>query len=290
MKPERFRKMLLRNRRLQRDGRRSAFATRLIFESLEERRMLATIDWSGADDGTTWNDGANWVGGQVPGSGDDAVINTSGSTIVFNTTVPATIASLTVGSNDSLSITGGSLTLDGPGNSTISGGLSMTGGSLTVSGTGVTLTANGATTVSDATLEASSGGTLDLPNLTTYSISSGTQTLEATGTGSVLSLTSLTGISVPGILGGDNGGGGFLGSGGNSGAVAPSTPFGTADTESITPSAIQPDLGGGGGGGGGPPPASIRNYLATCGRLDQFIVSGPDRHRPSGVGQRRHRK
>lgn len=42
---------------------------RLWIEALEDRRLLATVQWDGGPlgDGTDWNDPANWAGDELPG-------------------------------------------------------------------------------------------------------------------------------------------------------------------------------------------------------------------------------
>jgi hypothetical protein len=73
---------------------------------LEDRLVPSTVVWNGGPEGTgtLWNDPTNWVGGHVPGGGDDAVIdaNFAGITIVANQDV--TIHSVT--SEAALQITG----------------------------------------------------------------------------------------------------------------------------------------------------------------------------------------
>jgi hypothetical protein len=79
------------------------------------------------------------------------VINTATTaTITVQSGDSLRVQSVTTGATDTLSITGGSLTVQG--NSTLSGGLSMTGGSLVANGSGASLTASGTTTVSEANL------------------------------------------------------------------------------------------------------------------------------------------
>jgi RHS repeat-associated protein/uncharacterized repeat protein (TIGR01451 family) len=165
----------------------------LVIEPLEPRQLLATVQWISTSSGA-WDVGSNWSTGQVPGSGDDVVINVKGATPTVtidsgNQSVHSLMAS------DPLSITGGSLTVAA--SSTISGGLTMTGGSLIATGSGVSLTADGSTSVTSASLEATSGAVLSLPNLTSYAITDSGEitTLEASGLGSTLSLPELTSIA-----------------------------------------------------------------------------------------------
>jgi hypothetical protein len=145
--------------------------------------------------GGQWDQGANWSTGNVPGATDDAVINTaSAASISIVSGDTEAVHSLTTAANDTLSITGGSLTMGA--NSTLSGPLSMTGGTLTASGSGITVTVNGTTSVAAASLLAENGATLALPNLTSYTGLAGNESfLAASGAGSTLSLGNLTSLS-----------------------------------------------------------------------------------------------
>ena len=156
--------------------------------------MLAAVAWTGLGDHINWSDPLNWSSGALPGASDGVTINLAGSqTIVFSSTLGSrTVASLN--GSDPLSITGGSLTVTG--NSTLTGTLSMNGGSLNASGTGVAFTATGVTTISGAGLTALGGASLTLPNLSSYSGAIGaTNTVQASGTGSLLSLPNLLSIT-----------------------------------------------------------------------------------------------
>ncbi|MGA2500599.1 MAG: hypothetical protein ABSH20_22900, partial [Tepidisphaeraceae bacterium] len=77
------------------------------------------------------------------------------------------------------------------------GTLSITGGSLTGDGPGVTVTATGTTTASDVNFYALNGATVSLPELTSYTENENTTIMEAQGTGSVLSLQRLTSVDFP---------------------------------------------------------------------------------------------
>jgi len=100
-------------------------------EALEERIAPASVDWTNAAGGN-WDVGTNWSTGQVPTTGDDVKIDTAGAaTILIQAGDSLSANSVTTTSaNDTLSVTGGSLTVT-TGTSTLSGPLSMTGGSLT---------------------------------------------------------------------------------------------------------------------------------------------------------------
>ncbi len=152
-------------------------------EPLEERRLLATVNWISTSSGN-WDVATNWNTGQVPGPSDDAVIDVAGATptVTIDATTQASVNSLQA--SDPLVITGGSLSVAA--NSTIGGGLAMTAGaSLTALGSSVSLTVNGTTTVSASNLYADNGATLDLPQLTSYGNPLGDEStaLDATGPG-----------------------------------------------------------------------------------------------------------
>ncbi len=82
--------------------------------------MLATINWSGAGDNTTWNLASNWVGGQVPGSNDDAVINVPSNPNIVLPNRSTSVHSLSLAAGDSLTLDAGSLMVQG-------GGLTLNG-------------------------------------------------------------------------------------------------------------------------------------------------------------------
>src|SRR5262245_50176322 len=53
----------------------------LCFQRLEDRTVPSTVVWDGGTtgNGTDWLVAANWVGDQLPGTGDDVLIGNSGS-------------------------------------------------------------------------------------------------------------------------------------------------------------------------------------------------------------------
>ena len=70
-------------------GRRSRISAwrriRPEIQLLEERHLLATVNWISTQSGN-WNVGSNWSTGQVPGTGDAVVIDVSGAspTVTIN--------------------------------------------------------------------------------------------------------------------------------------------------------------------------------------------------------------
>ncbi len=186
---------LKRQRRqpLKRAGRPWEF-TRPALEILEHRTLLSVVNWINPDGGN-WDVPGNWSTDNLPGSGDDVVISTSlAATMTIASGDNFSVKSLTTAADDTLSITGGQLLLGA--NSNLSGALSMVGGELTASGSGITVQANGPTSISVASLYAQGGATLSLPGLTSYtSVAGKYNTLQATDTGSVLSLANLKALT-----------------------------------------------------------------------------------------------
>ena len=133
---------------------------------------------------------SNWSTDTVPGAGDSVDINVPGVTVTISSNVES-VTSITA--DDPLVISGGGLTVAGA--STISGGLTMTGGSLSANGSGASLTVTGTTSVFGANLYAKNGASLSLPQLTSLSGNASTTTLEATGTGSALTLANLASVT-----------------------------------------------------------------------------------------------
>ena len=84
----------LRKRQLSRQ--RPLRSRRLFGESLEDRRMLATVTWDGgsAETGTDWLVAENWVGDQLPGEGDDVVIPATFSGTSISSSGPVNVRSV----------------------------------------------------------------------------------------------------------------------------------------------------------------------------------------------------
>ena len=103
--------------------------TQALFESLEPRRLLATINWDGGGDGTSWHDDANWEGDLLPGPLDHVVINriASDPTIVFST---GDVSIYSLRCREDLTITGGRLVAFET--NWMSGTLTVSGGTLLV--------------------------------------------------------------------------------------------------------------------------------------------------------------
>jgi RHS repeat-associated protein len=151
------------------------------------------VSWINPNGGN-WDVGANWSTGTTPGAGDVAVIDTTAAaTVTVRSGDGIQVQAVTTGGNDTLAITGGSLTVTA-GNSTLSGSLSMTGGTLIASGSTVELTANGSTTASGILVDAQAGATLSLPQLTSFVANLGGG-FHADGTGSVLDVSALTTVT-----------------------------------------------------------------------------------------------
>ena len=66
---------------------------------------------------------------------------------------------------------------------------------LTIAGPGENLTLGGLTSFTSGNITVSGGATLSLPGITSYTGNGGTTTLEATGTGSVLTLANLSSVT-----------------------------------------------------------------------------------------------
>jgi uncharacterized repeat protein (TIGR01451 family) len=136
--------------------RRTRFRPRL--EGLESRLVLSTITWNGKGDGSSFDEGLNWIGGVAPGISDDAVISVkSGVTI----DLPATGDSV-----NSIKQTGGTLVCDS-GETDTTAGLTMSGGTLEIENGGtiggpVTVSASGTLNANDGTLT----GTVEVVNST----------------------------------------------------------------------------------------------------------------------------
>ena len=101
-------------------ARRFVHRLPLFLERLEDRTLLSQDIWQAGSG--NWDDGANWSLTHAPGTSDTAYISTtSAATITIQSGDTINVQSVSIGSNDTLSITGGSLT--------------VTSGALTLNGT-----------------------------------------------------------------------------------------------------------------------------------------------------------
>lgn len=149
------------------------------------------ISWSGAGDGSSWNDAANWSGRAVPEAGQDVLLtsDTGGVVVITND-----VAVRSLQCSRGLQLTSGSLTLSG-GGSLISGPLSVAGpGSLTVNGARARLNVSGLTTARDTSFYAVNGGVLELPTLSAITNAQPVTWL-ADGAGSRIALAGLTNLA-----------------------------------------------------------------------------------------------
>ncbi len=123
---------------------------------LEPRQLLSTITWNNtvAPTGGDWDIPLNWSPAQVPGAGDDAVINlASAGTVLLSSNQADGVQSLATNPNTTLTVSDGSLSL-GAGNSTLGGPVNVgqgaalnvrAGGSVTI-GVAQTITDDGTLT------------------------------------------------------------------------------------------------------------------------------------------------
>ena len=134
---------------------------RIRFEVLEARTLLATVNWAATSSGN-WDVGSNWSTGQVPGPGDDVVINPSNALTVTINSGNQSVNSLESASNATLSLTGGSLAVAA--GAEVDGGFQVSG-NVALAGT-FTGGSGSAAQLSSGTLTGGSGGaTLDFPVL-----------------------------------------------------------------------------------------------------------------------------
>ena len=116
----------------------------LFLEVLEQRLVLSTIIWnsSGSPTGGDWDVGTNWVGGHVPTSQDTAIIEglSSPGTVVLQSNLADTVASLTTDSTTTLEVTNGSLSIGADSSSTLGGPVDVDKGAALIVGAGASLT------------------------------------------------------------------------------------------------------------------------------------------------------
>ena len=153
------------------------------------------IVWTGLAGDYQYGNPANWSSGFVPGSTDDALINSINLITVTNAG-NFSVHNLTCSDGVNFTITG-SLTVLGSGS--IAGNLALEmGASLTAQGQGAHFVATGSVSADGSDLFASKGGTLTLPGLLTYSYAeNSTRYLQASDAGSLMNLPNLNTIKGP---------------------------------------------------------------------------------------------
>lgn len=153
-----------------------------------------SVAWKTDSDGN-WNDPGNWSTGEVPGPNDQVIIDRK----TANPTIRITEGNVNIRGllvRDNFEITGGSLTVNA--SSEIDGKFEVKpGAALIVRGAGTVFQANATTVIEGGTLRANSGATIRLPQVTNVILPNTfglTASWEASGTGSLIDLGSLTGI------------------------------------------------------------------------------------------------
>src|SRR5262249_33310010 len=88
-----------------------AVPVRLRLEPLEDRSVPAVVSWDGGPSGTgtNWLDPVNWVGDQLPGPNDDAVIAGTGTEITIGGST--SVHSVVVGVPRNVRLTAGTLSV-----------------------------------------------------------------------------------------------------------------------------------------------------------------------------------
>jgi hypothetical protein len=136
-------------------------------EPLEQRIALSTILWdlTTAGAGGDWDQGSNWVGGQVPGPSDIAIIPKlpiPGS-VYLNTNQTHVVGGLTTDGSVTLRVASGSLSIADDSDSTLSGPVSISTGASMSFGEGASLTlAAGQTITVSGSLNFASGDQVSL--------------------------------------------------------------------------------------------------------------------------------
>jgi hypothetical protein len=155
--------------------KRRRHAAGYMAETLESRRLLAAVNWTGLAGDNLWTNPANWSSNPaLPGAADDVTISVAGTPTITLNSGTQTIKSLI--SDENLTISAGTLsiaaastlnattvfsggTLSGTGNVTINSTLNWSAG--TMSGAGRTIIASGATVNISGTATKNLSRTLD---------------------------------------------------------------------------------------------------------------------------------
>lgn len=163
----------------------------VVFLLISCTARAATVSWTGGGGDNLWNTPANWSGGNIPGPGDDVIINVAGNPVVVLDTVGATVRSIQCAEsfrleNNSLSLTGG--------NSSFTGPVNITTGWLYVDGATTVVNVQGPTTLLGAACYANDGAQVWLTNATAMVMTNTSVTWQASGAGAAIHLSSLTNI------------------------------------------------------------------------------------------------
>jgi hypothetical protein len=136
-------------------------------EALESRLFLSTVSWI-ASTGGQWSTAADWSSGVVPQAGDDVVINKAGN-LTITLAGSTSVNSVTV-TGDTLSVSGGTLSLAANSSVGPSGSLTLSSATLSLA-TGAALANSGSITVNPASqiddsaaYSQTATGTLTLPS------------------------------------------------------------------------------------------------------------------------------
>lgn len=175
-------------------GLHAMFLSLLIHDTLNPA-FAGTVVWTGAGDGTNWNQAANWTGNVVPGPADNAVIDVPASTpSIFIS--GGTISLRSLQNREGLVLAGGSLVVTG-GVSSVEGPVFLAPGSTVAArGATTTLTLSGAVAADGARFTVSAGASVEVMGLSSYADTAGCcgAIWDVADAGSVLRLTSLTNI------------------------------------------------------------------------------------------------
>lgn len=160
-----------------------------MMESLESRRLLASITWANAAGQTNWNSGASWVGGVAPGAADTAVFPSATTIVQPSLTANASVAGISINNSGADYNIGGS------------------GFTLTLGSAGIALSSPTSTTASTSTV--SPAIAIGANTTLTSTNNTGINTLTSSGainTGSFRIATSGTGdVTLTGVVSGSGG-------------------------------------------------------------------------------------
>lgn len=153
--------------------------------------QAATVSWTGAAGDNFWNTPGNWTGGNVPGPGDDVILNVAGNPLIIVDTVGASVRSIQC--SESLRLDDATVSLTG-GTSTFSGPVEITRGWLSVDGADTVMNVSGPTTLLSASCYAYSGAKIWFTNVTTMVVTNGHAAWQASGASTEIHLSNLTNV------------------------------------------------------------------------------------------------